>query len=80
MSIEIYDILYRGQKVIKMIREYREKKQYTQEMLAELLNISPRQLQRIEQNEDKTKINTLKKIINILDIPDEEIIKYIRKQ
>lgn len=80
MSIEIYDILYRGQKVIKMIKEYREKKKYTQEMLAELLDISPRQLQRIEQNEEKTKINTLKKIINILDIPDEEIIKYIRKQ
>lgn len=63
-----------------MIKEYRKKKHYTQDMLAELLNISPRQLQRIEQNEDKTKINTLKKIINILDIPDDEIIKYIRKQ
>ena len=65
---------------ILMIKEYRKKKHYTQDMLAELLNISPRQLQRIEQNEDKTKINTLKKIINILDIPDDEIIKYIRKQ
>lgn len=63
-----------------MIREFREKKNYTQEQLAELIDITPRQLQRIEYEEEKTKISTLKKIINVLDIPDEEIIKYIRKQ
>lgn len=63
-----------------MIREFREKKHYTQEQLAELVEITPRQMQRIEYEEEKTKISTLKKIINVLDIPDEEIIKYIRKQ
>lgn len=63
-----------------MIREFREKKHYTQEQLAELVEITPRQMQRIECEEEKTKISTLKKIINVLDIPDEEIIKYIRKQ
>lgn len=62
-----------------MIKEYRIKKNLTQEDLAEKLNISPRQLQRIEKDETKTKISTLKKIIKILNIPDNEIIKYLKK-
>ena len=62
-----------------MIREYRIKKNYTQEQLAEMINISPRQLQRIEKNEDKTKIETIRKIIKILEIPDIEILNYIKK-
>lgn len=62
-----------------MIKEYRIKNNYTQEQLAEIINISPRQLQRIEKNEDKTKIETIKKIIKVLNIPDEEILKYIKK-
>lgn len=61
-----------------MIKEYRIKNNYTQEQLAEIINISPRQLQRIEKNEDKTKIETIKKIIKVLKIPDEEILKYIK--
>ncbi len=61
-----------------MIKEYRIKNNFTQEQLAEIINISPRQLQRIEKNEDKTKIETIKKIIKVLNIPDEEILKYIR--
>ena len=62
-----------------MIKEHRIKKGYTQEDLAELINISPRQIQRIEKEEEKTKIETLKKIIKILEIPDKEIIKYLKK-
>ena len=62
-----------------MIKEYRMKKNYTQEELAEMINISPRQLQRIEKNENKTKIETIRKIIKILEIPDQEILKYIKK-
>lgn len=62
-----------------MIKEYRTKNNYTQEQLAEIINISPRQLQRIEKNEDKTKIETIRKIIRVLNIPDEEILKYIKK-
>lgn len=65
-------------KVIFMIKENRKKKRYSQEQLAEILGISTRQLQRIEKNEDETRINTLKNIINILEIPDDEIIKYIK--
>lgn len=62
-----------------MIKECRIKKGYTQEKLAELINISPRQIQRIEKEEEKTKIETLKKIIKILEIPDEEIINYLKE-
>lgn len=61
-----------------MIKENRIKKNYTQEELAEIIDISPRQLQRIEKNEDKTKIETLRKIIKVLQIPDKEIIEYIK--
>lgn len=62
-----------------MIKENRIKRNYTQEELAEIINISPRQLQRIEKNESKTKIETLKKLIKVLQIPDEEVIKYLKK-
>ena len=62
-----------------MIKENRIKKNLTQEKLAELLEITPRQLQRIEKNEEKTRIITLKKIIKILQIPDKEIIDFINK-
>ena len=57
-----------------MIKEYRIKNNYTQEQLAEIINISPRQLQRIEKDEE-----TIRKIIRVLNIPDEEILKYIKK-
>lgn len=62
-----------------MIKENRIKNNYTQEELAEIIQISPRQLQRIEQDENKTKIETLKKIIRALKIPDKEILEYIKK-
>ena len=48
-----------------MIKENRIKMNLTQEELAEKLEISTRQLQRIEKNEEATRINTLKKIIKI---------------
>ena len=62
-----------------MIKENRLLKNYTQEQLAEIINISPRQLQRIEKDESKTKLGTLKKIIKVLQIPDKEILDYIKK-
>ena len=61
-----------------MIKEYRLASNLSQEELAEEIGISWRQLQRIERCEEKTRISTFKKIINILDIPDDEIIKFIR--
>ena len=62
-----------------MIKEYRRKKNYTQEDLAEIIGISSRQLQRIELEEERTKIATIRKIIKVLEIPDEEILKYMKK-
>ena len=61
-----------------MIKENRLKKKLTQEQLAELVDISWRQLQRIEKNESETRVQTLKKIIKALDIPTDEIIEYIK--
>lgn len=60
-----------------MIKENRQKMNLTQEQLAEQLGISWRQLQRIEKNENQTKIVTLKKIIEILKISDTEILNYM---
>ena len=62
-----------------MIREYRQLKNLSQEELAEKINISWRQLQRIEQNEEKTRISTFKKIVKVLNIPDKEIIDFLKK-
>ena len=58
-----------------MIKEYRKKRGFTQEGLAEKLNISTRQLQRIEKDETKTTIETLRKIRKILSISDEDMVK-----
>ena len=63
-----------------MIQKYRKLRKYTQEQLAELVDITPRQLQRIEKNESETKIKTLRKIIKILQIEDKDIIEYIKKE
>ncbi len=61
-----------------MVKENRIKKGYTQEQLSELLGITPRQLQRIEDDEYHTSLSTIRKIIKILDIPDDEIIEYMK--
>ena len=60
-----------------MVKEYRLKKKLTQEQLAELLNISTRQLQRIEKMVTNTTLETWRKLKNILEIPDEEMIKIL---
>ncbi len=62
-----------------MIKKYRKKLGITQEKLAELIDISPRQLQRIENGSSETSLKTLKKLIEVLNISDEDIVKYIKK-
>lgn len=62
-----------------MIRENRLKNNLTQEQLAEKIDISWRHLQRLENDEEHTTINTLRKIIKTLNIPDDEILEYIKK-
>ena len=48
------------------------------EELAEEIGISWRQLQRLEHNEENTRVSTFKKIVKILDIPDDEIVKFMK--
>ena len=62
-----------------MIREYRIMKNITQEELAELLNITPRQVQRIENGQSRPSLKTLKLIIKILEISDEDVVKLIKE-
>ena len=62
-----------------MIREYRIMRNITQEELAELLNITPRQVQRIESGQSRPSLKTLKLIIKMLEISDEDIVKLIKE-
>ncbi len=61
-----------------MIKQYRLAKNLSQEELAEEIGISWRQLQRLEHSEENTRISTFKKIVKALNIPDDEIIKFIK--
>ena len=62
-----------------MIKEYRLKKGLSQEFLAEKIDISWRHLQRLEHNEANTTVKTLKKLIKVLDISDEDILDYLKQ-
>lgn len=62
-----------------MFKIYRKRKGYTQETLAEILNISTRHLQRIEKEESEPSLELFKKIVKILKISDKDIVKYIKK-
>ncbi len=62
-----------------MIKQYRLANKLSQEELAEEIGISWRQLQRLEHNEENTRISTFKKIVKTLNVPDDEIIKFIKK-
>ena len=62
-----------------MFKKYRKKHEYTQEVLAEILGISTRHLQRIEKGENEPSLELLKKMIKILKIEDNDIIKYMKK-
>lgn len=64
-----------------MLKEYRLKRGYTLEQLAEICNISWRNLLRIENGlYKKARFETVIKIINALNIPDKEIIKFIKEK
>ncbi len=63
-----------------MIRENRKKNNLTQEELAEKIDLSWRQLQRLETEEENTTVKTLKKIVRALNIPDDEILEYLKRK
>ena len=62
-----------------MFKKYRILRKITQEQLAELMDLSPRQLQRIENGESTPSLKTLQKLIVILKIDDKDILDYIKK-
>lgn len=62
-----------------MIRPFRLKNKLSQEELAEEIGISWRHLQRLEHNEENTRISTFKKNSKNLNVPDDEILKFIKK-
>ena len=65
--------------VITMFKKYRIEKGYTQEVEAELLGISTRHLQRIEKEDNLPSLDLLKRMIKLLEIKNEDIIKFLKK-
>ncbi len=62
-----------------MLKEYRIKKGYTLESLAEKCGISWRNLHRIENGQYKyARFETIQKIIAILELADEDILRFIK--
>ncbi len=62
-----------------MFKKYRKMRKYTQEQLAELINVDPRTIQRIENKETIPTLENFKKIVRILKIEDKDILEYIKK-
>ena len=61
-----------------MIKEKRKKLGFTQEQVADKLNISLRQYVRIDNEEDLPRRDILSKLILLFEMSDDEIGKYIR--
>ena len=61
-----------------MIKEKRKSFGYTQEQMADRLNISLRQYVRIDNEEDLPRRDILNKLIHIFKLSDNEIGEYIR--
>ena len=63
-----------------MIKEYRIKRGYTLEKLAEVCDISWRNLQRIENGKFKdSKFKTMAKILTTLNVSDKNIQKILKE-
>lgn len=62
-----------------MIKKKRKEKNYTQEQMAEFLDISLRQYVRIDNQEDFPRKDVLKKLFNVLDLSTEEIGIYVKE-
>ena len=62
-----------------MLKEERLKKGYTQEKLAELTDIDPRTILRIEKDLTIPKIDTYAKLVIALEMTNEQIGEHIRK-
>ena len=63
-----------------MFKKYREENNYTQEELAEIIEISFRQLQRIENKESNPSVKTFRKLIKVLKITDKDIANIVKNE
>lgn len=64
------------QKFGAKIKEVRKKKRWTQEYLAELINIDARSLRKIELGESFPSINTLEKMLEIFEMQTVELFDF----
>ena len=70
---------YKIEKVKKMLRDYREKANITQEKLSELTGVDRKTIFRIENDINIPKINSYAKIVVALNLSNEEIGAHIRE-
>ena len=61
-----------------MFKKYRILRGYTQEKLAELTQVDIRTIQRIENNDTVPTIETIRKLITVLKIDDNDILQYLK--
>lgn len=61
-----------------MLKEYRVKKNISQEKLEELTNLDRKTIFRIENNLNMPLLDTFAKIVTALELTDEEIVKEVK--
>ncbi len=64
----------------KRIKELREKKNYSQEQLAQIVNMEPRHISRIETGNSFTTIENIYKIAKALDVTMSSIFEFEHKK
>lgn len=62
-----------------MLKQIRKQVQLSQEEFAEELGISVRHLQRLEKDDHNIKLSTFKRMVKSFAVPDDEILKFIKK-
>lgn len=60
----------------KRVKELRKERNYTQEKFSELIGIETRNLIKIEKGETFPRVQTLDKIMEVFDIPAEELFRF----
>lgn len=58
------------------IKEFRERKNLTQEKLAEMVGIDPKHLSRIENGRNYPSVDTLEKLVDNLNVTFEDIFEF----
>lgn len=60
------------------IREYREQQHKTQTELAKEMGLTRQQYINIEKNPTQTRVETLKKLVKLLQISDEDVLHILK--